>query len=218
MAFLFEPLIQIFLTLSRQPASVAGLVWNFAKSTVFQYLDQVQLDLAPPITDLRSFLAPLFHPKARQATQAMLDSLHGGDVTVGPDAVVVQLLAEVQEVFKPEDDQSIIGIDRRRTATAHKALGYLGRLSRPAARSPWPPQSLSPEDRQILIDVLLDTRYAFVAALEQPAIGKDFVRMQFVRAWQQLAPIFRRQLYTHPSDHGLGYLTFFTAADAFTCF
>lgn len=213
----FKTVTSSLLTLSRQPASVAGLVWQLAESKVAQYLEQVRLDLAPPITELRSFLAPLFHVEARQATQVMLESLHGGEVTVGPDAVVVELLAEVQDVFAPVDKQPAVAL----TAEQREQLGtlwntwdaFLVQLLTTMAS-----QSLAPADRQILIDVLLDTRYAFVAALEQPDIGPDFVRMQFVLAWRQLAPVFRRQLYDHPTDNSLGYLAFFTAADALSVF
>ncbi len=79
-------------------------------------------------------------------------------------------------------------------------------------------ESLRPEDRQILIDVLLDTRYVFTAALDLQGLDRDFVRLQFVWAWQRLAPVFRRQLYARPSENSLGYLTFFTAADALAVF
>ncbi len=132
---------------------------------------------------------------------------------------MVELLAEVEEVFAPEDaDEQVVA---ELTAEERGKLielwdtwdAFLVRLLTTMAA-----QSLTPDDRQTLIDVLLDTRYAFVADLERPDIGTDFVRMQFVRAWQQLAPVFRRQLYAHPSDNSLGYLAFFTAADALSVF
>ena len=213
----FRTVDSTLLTLSRQPATIAGFVWKFAKSTVSEYLDQVHLDLAPPITELRSFLAPLFRAEARQSTQAMLDSLHGGGVEVGPDAIVVELLAEVQEVFAPKNDQAVAELTEEERGQLIQLWdtwdAFLVRLLTTMAT-----ESLNPEDRQILIDVLLDTRYAFVAALEQQNMGKDFVRIQFIRDWQQLAPVFRRQLYAQPSDNSLGYLAFFTAADALTVF
>lgn len=213
----FQTVDSSLLTLSREPATIAGFLWNFAKPRVAEYLDQVRLDLAPPVTELRAFLAPLFHPDAQQSTQAMLDSLHGGELEVGEEAVVVDLLAEVEQIFEPEDNQEAVEL----TAEERRLLiqlwdtwdAFLVRLLTTMAT-----QSLSPEDRQILIDVLLDTRYTFIEALDLQDIEKDFVRMQFIHAWRQLAPIFRRQLYARPSDNGLGYLAFFTAADALAVF
>ncbi|TKB23783.1 lytic transglycosylase domain-containing protein [Desulfopila sp. IMCC35006] len=213
----FRTVNSSLLTLSRQPATVAGFLWRFAKPRVSEYLDQVRLDLAPPITDLRSFLAPLFHAEAQRSTQAMLDSLHGGGVEVKPDGIVVELLTEVQEIFRSKDHlvvTELTGEERQQLLELWDTWdAFLVRLLTTMAT-----ESLNPADRQTLIDVLLDTRYAFVAALEQPDIGKDFVRIQFVRAWQQLAPVFRRQLFAQPSDNSLGYLAFFTAADALAVF
>lgn len=213
----FRTVNSSLLTLSHKPATVAGLLWRFASPRVSEYLDRVRLDLAPPITELRSFLAPLFHAEAQRSTQAMLNSLHGGGVEVKPDGVVVELLTEAQEIYKPKDHQVVMeltGEERQQLIDLWDTWdAFLVRLLTTMAT-----ELLNPADRQTLIDVLLDTRYAFVAALEQPNTGKDFVRMQFVRAWQQLAPVFRRQLFAQPSDNSLGYLAFFTAADALAVF
>jgi hypothetical protein len=204
------------LTLSRQPAAIAGFLWDFAKPRVYEHLDRVQLDLAPPVSELRSFLIPLFHPDAQRATRAMLESLHGGQVDVGEEGMVVELLAEVEDVFEPEDDVSLeLTLDERQQLVQLWETwdALLVRLLVTMAS-----ESLRPEDRQILVDVLLDTRYVFTTALDLQGLDRDFVRLQFVWAWQRLAPVFRRQLYARPSENSLGYLTFFTAADALAVF
>ncbi len=204
-------------TLSRKPAIIAGFLWKFAKPKVSKHLDQVRLDLAPPVAELRSFLTSLLPDEVQQEPQAMLDSLRGGKVDIGKDAVTIELLAEVKEVFVPEDDE----VDVELTPQEREQLiqlwdtwdAFLVRLLTTMATD-----SLRPEDRQILIDVLLDTRYAFTAALEEQGLEKDFVRVQFVWAWRQLAPVFRRQLYSQPSEKNFGYLAFFTAANALSVF
>jgi len=205
------------LTLSRKPATIAGFLWRFAKPKVYEHLDKVHLDLAPPITDLRSFLTPLFSARAQRATQAMLDSLHGGRIDVGKEAVVVELLAEVEEIFQPEADIPVPELtveERDQLVRLWETWdAFLVRLLVTMATQP-----LRPEDRQTLIEVLLDTRYVFIAALDQKNLGKDFVRLQFLQAWRQLAPVYRRQLYSQPSDNSIGYLAFFTAADALAVF
>jgi hypothetical protein len=162
---------------------------------------------------VRDFLAPLFHEQARQATLAMLDSLRGGPLTVGNDGVMVELQAEVEEVYVPKEGEQVEELspaERQRLVSLWETWDVLlVRLITLLAA-----QSLSPEDQQLLIDVLLDTRYVFAEALEDNDLTKDFVRVQFVRAWRQLAPVFRRQLYAQSSENSLGYLAFFTAADA----
>lgn len=198
-------------TLSRQPATVAGVLWEFAKPRVAGYLNRVRFDLAPPVRDMREFLGPLFHPEVRQATQAMLDSLHGGPLTVTREGIAVELQAEVEEVFPAErETRTLDAAERRRLIRIWETWDvFLVRLVSLIASEP-----LTPEDQRLLADVLLDTRYAFAAALEAPDLEKDFVRQQFLRVWRTLAPLFRRQLYAKDSPNTLGFLAFFTAADA----
>ena len=73
---------------------------------------------------------------------------------------------------------------------------------------------LTEEERQTMMDVLLDTRYKFVEGLSNQNFTHDFVREQFVKAWRHLSPIFRNHVGQNPDDQSLGFLSFFTAADA----
>ena len=57
------------LTLSRKPAFVAGVLWKFAQPRVYQHLNRVRIDLAPPVNDVRSFLKPLFSSRAGQQVE-----------------------------------------------------------------------------------------------------------------------------------------------------
>lgn len=199
-------------TLSHQPAQIANFLWEFAKPRVTEHLSRVRLNLAPPVRDMRDFLAPLFHEQSHRATQSMLDSLRGGRVAVTNDGVEVELQGEVEEVHAPvsEQNKTISPAERKRMIQLWETWDvFLVRLITLLASEP-----LSPEDQLLLADVLLDTRYAFAAALEEHDLEKDFVRMQFIRVWRTLAPLFRRQLYAKPSANTLGYLAFFTAADA----
>ncbi len=143
-------------TMQRRPANVAGFVWDFVKSYVYPYLDQVRINLAPPVADLKTFLLPLFPRQATAATHKMLDGLHGGRVFVQDAAVLVELVADVETIYEP-------------TAHAGQALEagelesiiqlweswdvFLVQLITAMAG-----QLLSDADRQILLDVLLSAR------------------------------------------------------------
>ncbi len=205
------------LTLSRKPAYIAGFLWKFAQPRVYKHLNQVRIDLAPPVNDVRSFLRPLFSSQAGQQVETMLESLRTGAVLVQQNGVVVELLLDVENVYDPSEKAHNFTLTQKerellvRTWETWDAL--LVELVAVLAASP-----LTPEDHQTLIDVLLDTRHVFSSALEGQQLDKDFVRMQFVRVWHQLVPVFRRQLYARPDDNSLGYLAFFTAADALTVF
>lgn len=216
-ALSFQTVDSSLLTLSRTPATIAGILWEFAKPRVYAHLDRIHLDLAPPVSELRSFLERIFHEDAQRPAQAMLDSVRGGRIEVGEEAVVVELHAEVEEVFELDDEQAQAGLtteEREQLIQLWETWdALLVRLLVTMAAQP-----LHPEDRQTLIEVLLDTRSVFITALDREDLEKDFVRLQFVQAWQQLAPVFRRQLYRQPSASSLGYLAFFAAADALAVF
>jgi hypothetical protein len=211
----FRTVDSIILNQARQPATIAGVLWEFAKPRVYEYLNRVRLNLAPPVKDMRDFLAPLFHEQARQATQTMLSSLRGGPLSVTGDSVIIELQGEVEEVYSPAKDQgdkTISQAERKKLIQLWETWDvFLVSLVSLLASEP-----LTPEDQLLLVDVLLDTRYAFAAALEEQDLEKDFVRLQFIRVWRKLAPLFRRQLYAKPSANTLGFLAFFTAADALT--
>jgi hypothetical protein len=201
------------LDINKRPAKTAGVVWNLIKSKVFSYIESIAIDLAPPVNDLKTFLLPLFPPGVHQQTQTMIKTLRTGETRVTPKAVVVELLADVQEVYKKEDIQqkealsgkaldNIVGIWEQWDAMLSFLVSIMSR------------NVLTEEEQQTLMDVLLETRYAFVEGLSSQNLSHDFVRAQFVRAWRRLSSIFRNHLGRNPDEHTLGYLSFFTAADA----
>lgn len=200
---------------NHQPAEIAGMLWQVIESHVFAYLDSIAIDLAPPVNDLKAFLFPLFPPQEQQQTQAMLDTLRTGETGITPDAVTLQILADVREVYRPEDTrftetltgkelENVVAVWEQWDALLSFLVATMGK------------DVLSPEERQTLMDVLLETRYAFLDSLGNKAVTHDFVRVQFATAWKQLSPIFHNHLSPDASPQKLGYFSFFTAADALT--
>lgn len=201
------------LTLDRQPATIAGILWEFARPRVIAHLDRVRIDLAPPVAELRNFFAPLFHD---QSPEKIFASLRGGGAVVTDEAVVVDLHAEVEEVYTPPvgGHPPLSEAERARLVELWETWdSFLVHLLLVMAG-----ESLNREDRDILLDVLLEARHRFVETLTAGDLDRDFVREQFVEAWPRLAPIFRRQLYGGNSPNSLGFLAFFTAADALAVF
>jgi hypothetical protein len=200
---------------NHQPAEIAGMLWQVIESHVFAYLDSIAIDLAPPVNDLKAFLFPLFPPQEQQQTKAMLDTLRTGEAGITPEAVTLQILADVREVYRPEDTrftetltgkelENVVAVWEQWDALLSFLVATMGK------------DVLTPEERQTLMDVLLETRYAFLDSLGNKAVTHDFVRVQFANAWKQLSPIFRNHLSPDASPQKLGYFSFFTAADALT--
>lgn len=200
---------------NRQPAEIAGVLWQLIESRVFDYLNSIAIDLAPPVNNLKAFLMPLFPPQEQQRTQAMLDTLRTGEAGISPEAVTLQILADVREVYRPEDarfTETLSGKELEEVVAVWEQWdALLSFLVATMAKD-----ILTPEERQTLMDVLLETRYSFLDSLGNKGVNHDFVRVQFASAWKQLSPIFRNHLSPDASPQNLGYLSFFTAADALT--
>jgi len=199
----------------REPAGIAGFVWDLVKPRIYEYLERVEVDLAPPVSHLQTFLGPLFKKEFQATTSAMLESLHRGKVYVTDENLTVELVAEVEEAYQPagavtpltpEERSEIIELWERWDAFLVHLISIMAH------------GFLEPEDRQLLMDALLESRYAFSAALEEPELKGDLVRLQFLDVWKNLSPLFRRQLYTQPAGNSLGFLAFFTAGDALILF
>ena len=201
------------LTNTRQPAKIAAVLWDLIKSRVFTYLESIRIDLAPPVNDVKNSLLPMFPQKVQEQTKAMLRTLRTGETRVTPRAVVVDILADVKEVYKPGEApqtevlsgkalEDTVGVWEQWDALLSFLVSTLSR------------NVLTEDEQQTLRDVLLETRYAFVEGLNSQNLTHDFVREQFVKAWRRLSPLFRNHLGQNPDEQTLGYLSFFSAADA----
>ncbi len=72
----------------------------------------------------------------------------------------------------------------------------------------------SPELRDTLMEMLLESRNAFQAALKgNNASGVDPVRQFFTQTWERLAPVLRSVAKDLPEIQGLRYMTFIAATD-----
>lgn len=198
-----------------QPVNLNGILWQLIESRVFEYLNSITIDLAPPVNNLKEFLFPMFPQHMQQQTQAMLDSLRAGEPLITPEAIKLDILADVKETYKPEDariTEPLSGKELEEVVAVWENWDAL--LSFMVATTA--KDVLSPEERQTLMDVLLETRYTFLDSLGNQSMTHDFVRVQFANSWKQLAPIFRNHITADASPQKIGYFSFFTAADALT--
>lgn len=197
----------------KEPAQVSAFVLKQIRKYVNRYLENITLDLSPPVTDLRSFLLPLFPPHNQQVANAALTTLEPGEITVGPNNIKASInlwlpMESVADESEPEakltreeQERFILAWEQWDAFLVHIITQLAGK-------------ELTLEDRQRLLETLLITRHRFNEALENAEQQRDFVRSQFIDTWQHLAPIFRKQLLQPDAQDALGYLSFFTASDA----
>ncbi len=196
-----------------RPAKIAGIIWDLVKNLVHAYLEGITVNLAPPVLELKSILVELLPIDFQVHVQRMLESMRPGKIDTTPGALQIGILMEVEEIYEEDKD-----IERERISTEELEVfidtweawdSFLVHIITSLSKEP-----LSEADRQILLDTLLETRHRFVTDLLDGTVERDFVREQFISAWEKLSPIFRNQLGDDPSRSLFGYLAFFTAADA----
>ncbi|MEW6667715.1 MAG: hypothetical protein AB1512_21105 [Thermodesulfobacteriota bacterium] len=198
---------------NHQPAEIMGLVWDLIKTHVLAYLDQISVNLAPPVGELRAFLEELFPPPLHERAMRMVESLRPGQVDARPEAVTVEILTEVEEEEKTEEAGA------RESLRPEELDRFIARWETWDAYlvkvlESLPKDRLTGEERRALLTLLLETRQHFVDELPEPCWSGDFVRKEFVVAWQQISTVFRKRLIQDPGRPLLDYLAFFTASDA----
>jgi len=208
----FETEDSAVLTKDREPATVAGLVWDLIKTRVYDFLKGIRVDLGPPVGEVRNVLLPLFREDSLERAGKMLESLHPGAFITGREGIRLEVLAEVEEGPEERKEEEIGVLEEE---TLRKFIDswevwdtYLVSILLSLSRQP-----LTEEDRQILLTALLEARYRFIEALSSGDQG-DFIREEFVTSWKDLSPVFRHHLGDEPSRNLLRFLAFFTASDA----
>jgi len=71
----------------------------------------------------------------------------------------------------------------------------------------------SPELRETLMQILMDSREAFQAGLKEHDANNDPVRIFFTDTWGRLAPVLKTVANELPGIQGLRYITFIAATD-----
>lgn len=209
----FETLDSQVLDRQRRPAKLAGLLWELVQNRVYGYLADIRIPLAPPVDELKAFLGESFTAADQSRAQSMVASLRAEGVTADEAAVRVTLQSDVGELAEELAAEEAVALSdaelARFTANWESWDGYLVQILSSLA-----PRGLSAADRQVLLDTLLTSRHDFVKGLAEKSLSDDFVRAQFVQAWQPLSTVFRRHLNAGSNTSLLGYLAFFTASDA----
>jgi hypothetical protein len=195
---------------NRHPARLASIVWNYVHKKAYAYMDRFSISLAPPVSEIQAVLSPLFAPSYHHIAEAMVTSLRPGSIVVAPEALKISVLADLPDAQAGAGEKEATKADLPQIVADWETWdAYLVQIIDILSD-----KGLGIQDRQVLLDTLLEARYGFVKALDEDTLDSDFVRKQFVAAWQQLSPLFRKHLGQRPSPSLIGYLAFFAASDA----
>lgn len=196
---------------NRKPAVITGRLWNLIKSHVHPFLDEVSIDLASPIQELKTFLPLVFSLEERRRVGRWLDTIRLGPLQVEESAVKVNIMLEVETSSKPrEPSAELSAAEMERLARVWEEWDAFLVLQIESLIG----QSITEAERANLLGTLLDNRHEFLNAFENQTIGRDFVRQQFIWTWEKLTEILRKYLVKQKNLSPFQYMAFFTASDA----
>jgi len=195
-----------------KPAKVGEKIWNVIRTMVIPFFDDISINLAFPVNELKNVLPLLVTSETRPRLESWLNTLRISEARVDNDAVRLELLMETEPLPKQKEaalkalSPHEVELFSRSWETWDSFLVYqieslIG-------------QPLTDTEQADLLETLVDTRQGFVRSLSDNTVGNNLIREQFVGTWKRLGMILRSRLVTQPSTSLLKYLSFFTALDA----
>ncbi len=209
----FETVKTTLFNKANQKIDRLDIVFEHLLPHINNYMGNFSVKLADPVEDLRRTILPMFTAEARHEAEELLRSIRPGDISTTKQNVLITLLADARTLDQANPPSPVTQLSEeeidaflRLWETWDSLLVYLiGMLV---------DQPLSVEEKQQLINLVLDTRYELVTTINDRSVEKDFVRVQFIKGWQLVSAIFRRHLLHNPAQSNMGYLSFITAGDA----
>jgi hypothetical protein len=202
------------LSLNREPALITGLVWDLIKEHVHTYLNRIHIDLSFPAHQVQSFISPMLTQAGSQDSVSIMDSLKPTDIRIDENRLIVNNAIEIPEKYFTETKPVLEKALTESEIEAFISLWEKWDIFLVNIITSLFNQPLHDSEKQVLLDVVLETRYRFVEQIQNREGGNDFVRDQFLSSWQQIHPIFKRHLSDEVERSLVGYLAFFSAADA----
>lgn len=213
----FETAASTILDMNHKPAKPPDVVRKLIDAWVYDYLDNFNVNLAPPLSQVRELLRELFPTDLFFLAEKMMYTMTVAKVSPDPDALRIYVMFETDDVYAVKKElreklSSAAEIEET-TELWHAWDSFLVYILDALIC-----ERLSKDDRQILMDTLLETRHSFVSEMSNKTLTKNFIREEFITAWEQLSPVFRKNLGDKPCRNLLSYLAFFTAADTLAAF
>lgn len=207
-----------FSNLQREPYKLTEVLWNLVRKRLEGQFDQLSVNLLPSIAEIQGVVPQFFHDENKDRITKFLQTIRPGDVSVMPDYCNVDILmntdfketlaADIHSETPLNDEELARFVQTWEIWDAFLVfeLRQLGRFK------------LDDEERGEILRILLETRYQVINELSSDYVysNSDLVRIQFMRSWEKLAPIFRRHLTRDTSSDPLAILVYVSAVDALT--
>ncbi len=174
-------------------------------------LGGLKVDLKQSRGDIERNIAQ-FLPKENEAEiRDMLNTLRFSDAAATDDGIAIKLAFEAPiKPVSPKPAAPFTEAEQQQFQVAWRQWDdFLSKAVEQAAND-----AQSPELRDTLMEILLESRSAFQAGLKNDRQdGEDPIRVFFIQTWQRLAPELKTIAKQLPEIQGLRYMTFITATD-----
>lgn len=211
----FHPQELRFTNLDGESSILTAKLVEIIKGKLFTHLNQVTVDLSPPLQELQETLPLFFQTAGQEKIQKWLGSMRAGTIAASPEFLAVDLLLAVESeppALPPSPAAPLSAPEKAAFLQKWELwdsfliyqLNHLALLN------------LDHQDRATALRTLLEARYQLVSFLasDRPAPLPDLVRSQFITTWSRLAPLFRKYLGKEPAVAPLSFLAFLAAGDA----
>jgi len=191
----------------------SGPLWEAGSPSIKAFLGSYVVDFAPYIKALEDFLPDVLPNRSTQQLQSVVNSLSVGDIKVTAEALnaSINMTVPALPVQPAQPAPMLTGEELLKLETQWQMMDALlvGAIKQYASATAL--QSL----RNSLFDILIESRYRLLDALNQPPdSSNDAVRHWFIASWQELSPVVRSIAMEQPDQAPLLWLSALTATDA----
>jgi soluble lytic murein transglycosylase-like protein len=202
----------IWLTKANGERITSGRMWNYVQAPLQDVFASFTVDLAPFSATLGSLLPDVLPNRSAEQLQETLDSLKLGSLKLsnsGLDATIRFTVDRVAVAEPYQEPLSAQELEQWQTRWQMMDALMVFAVKHYAAATQL-------EDlRSALLDILIDSRYQLVEALEQPADrSNDVVRVWFLDSWQKLTPVVRKIALQQEGKESLVWISVLAATDA----
>ncbi len=174
-------------------------------------LSAVKIDLNESRADIEKTVTEFLPRENAAEVKAMLNTLKFSSADASDNGVAIKLAfdAPVKAAAKKPEAPLTEAEQKQWQASWQEWDRFLSKAIQQASDD-----AKSPQLRDALTEILLESRSAFQAGLkDHDAGGDDPVRVFFTQTWQRLAPELKTLAKELPEIQGLRYMTFITATD-----
>jgi hypothetical protein len=187
-----------------------GQLQDLIRKVAEPKLAQVKVDLNESRGDIERTLTGFLPKENAGEIKQILSTLKFGGAQANDDGIKVNLAFDAPlKKVAPKPEAPFTAEQKQWQATWQEWDGFLSKAIDQAAN-----ETQSPELRDTLTEILLESRSAFQAGLKSHSPeSSDPVRVFFTDTWQKLAPHMRTLAKQLPEVEALRYLTFIAATD-----